>query len=186
MGKRCEMCKNGFTGNSRIGRPDDCKPYVPQCGQAQFYGTRNQERTCVPCFCNGLKVNCESSSLTYRKVNSFFHEDDDNWKIVDSKSDELLPVNIDRQSKAITFSAFEDGRDYFFEAPAKFKGNKLASYGGNISFSIRYEGSNIGERPKNLELIISCANGLKLVYTDRAMLAAYEEHSFVIELTEVI
>ena len=83
MGKRCETCINGFAGNPRIGKPDDCKPHVPQCGKNQFYGNRAHDRACVPCFCNGLKVECESSSLTYSKIKSVFDKDDEGWKVVD-------------------------------------------------------------------------------------------------------
>ncbi len=94
-------------------------------------------------------------------------------------------MNVDRQSAAVTYGNFESGHEFFFEAPRVFKGNKLTSYGGNVSFSVRYEGSNPGERPKNLELILSGGAGLKMVYTNRAMLAAFEDHSFVVPLVEV-
>lgn len=54
----------------------------------------------------------------------------------------------------IVSSDFDENREYYFNAPLKFKGNKLASYGGNLSFTIRFDGT-ANERTRPLDIILS-------------------------------
>lgn len=182
VGRNCESCMNGYTGNPRMGNPDDCQPIVAppatQCGQRYY----NKAGRCVPCFCNGLPVDCQASSLVYKKINSFFQDNAEDWTMIDDSNNEM-PVSFDRQSMAIHFSNFPEGHNYYFNAPSKYKGNKLASYGGNLSFTIRYEGSNTGERPNHLDVRISGA-GLELIHTDRSWLYAYQDQEFIVPLFE--
>ncbi len=71
--------------------------------------------------------------------------------------------NMVNQQHRVGFSDFPAGHEYFFDAPEKFKGNKLAAYGGNLTFTISYEGSNEGERPRQLEVKLT-GRGLTLVH----------------------
>ena len=54
---------------------------------------------------------------------------------------------------AIVASDFDKNHEYYFNAPQKFKGNKLNSYGGNLTFTIRFEGTTT-ERTKPLDIIL--------------------------------
>lgn len=114
----------------------------------------NRNAHCATCFCNGLDVDCEQSKLFYTKIESKFIESDDGWR-VDNKHGNLT-TSVDLKQESIQFLEFHDfpGEDLFFYAPPKYLGNKLASYGGNLTFGIRYEGPSNG-RPKRIEVRIS-------------------------------
>ena len=60
----------------------------------------------------------------------------------------------DAEFNSIEFTDFS-GEDLYFLAPQKYRGNKLASYGGNLSFVIRYDGSALLDKPKKLDVKIS-------------------------------
>lgn len=67
-----------------------------------------------------------------------------------------LRADVRQTDNAIEFSQFEDfnNDELYFIAPQKFLGNKLASYGGNLTFVINYEGS-ANSKPERLEIRIS-------------------------------
>ena len=67
-----------------------------------------------------------------------------------------LRADVRQTENAIEFSQFEDfnNDELYFIAPQKFLGNKLASYGGNLTFVINYEGS-ANSKPERLEIRIS-------------------------------
>lgn len=126
-----------------------------QCNESFFaLNVPNRKTFCAPCFCNGLGVACAQSQLYYTKIESKFTESDDGWR-VDNKFGNLS-TSVDLKQEGLRFAEFEDfpGEDLFFYAPAKYLGNKLTSYGGNLTFGIRYEGPSSG-RPKRIEVRIA-------------------------------
>jgi heparan sulfate proteoglycan 2 (perlecan) len=106
------------------------------------------------CFCNGLEVHCEASNLYYNKIESRFQDNDDGWRVNNKFNN--LSTSLNLKENGVEFVEFDEfpGEELFFYAPVKFLGNKLASYGGNLTFGIRYEGPSSG-RPKRLEVRIA-------------------------------
>lgn len=115
-----------------------------------------KKSTCALCFCNGLQVDCQSSNLNYNRIESKFDEtvNIDGWTV--SNKQMTLRADVRQTENAIEFSQFEDfnNDELYFIAPQKFLGNKLASYGGNLTFVINYEGS-ANSKPERLEIRIS-------------------------------
>ena len=115
-----------------------------------------KKSTCALCFCNGLQVDCQSSNLNYNRIESKFDEtvNIDGWTV--SNKQMTLRADVRQTDNAIEFSQFEDfnNDELYFIAPQKFLGNKLASYGGNLTFVINYEGS-ANSKPERLEIRIS-------------------------------
>lgn len=67
---------------------------APRCQPNEFSTTINYP-TCLPCFCNGLNVQCVSSSLVYNKIKSTFQTNDEDWKIIDDLKNEK-PFSVDK------------------------------------------------------------------------------------------
>lgn len=163
-------------------------PREQQCPERQFPFRRRDSRKqgCTPCFCNGLQVNCYSSNLYYHKIQSTFQNSNEDWSINNRERSLRAPVNPRRNN--IEFTRFADypDQDLYFYAPQKFLGNKLSSYGGNLTFTIHFEGQSTN-RPKKLEVRISGAR-VNLVYThNRLLYSSYDQdYQITIPLFEVI
>ncbi len=119
IGEVCR-CKYGVTGR-----------YCDQCASRSFHlvTKRDYKRGCLPCFCNGLDVECHSSNKFYGKIESDFYREGDSWYITDkftNMNEHLEIIN----NNAIEFSRFNQFKDYelFLIPPAKFKGNKVNIY----------------------------------------------------------
>jgi len=116
-----------------------------------------------------------------------FTNDAEGWSIYDEGFNRRVLVRLAQanQQNRIAFSDFpaDNDNEYFFDAPEKFKGNKLASYGGNLTFTISYEGSNSGERPKPLEVKLK-GNGVTLVYSEPSGKILNAEFIASVALTE--
>lgn len=85
----------------------------------------------------------------------------------------------------IKFTDFEENqdKDFYFSAPAKFKGNRLASYGGNITFKIMFEGSSGSSSRKKLELRIA-GSQINIYHNFAQNIYPYEEYKIVVPLYE--
>lgn len=120
--------------------------------------------------------------MVYDPIKSFFMQGDDNWTIIDSFNNRLTTY-LNRDEQSIQFDNFENENDYYFDAPDKFKGNKLASYGGYLTFVTNYETTSFGNTAKNMEVLLSGA-GMQLVFRDGRLTMPYQDNTFNILLTE--
>jgi hypothetical protein len=121
----------------------------------------NNKQSCVPCFCNGLAVDCESSNLVYNKIRSNFEVDDEQWYVANANGEAVKKLNVKVEQDSskslnwLTLTEFPKNEDLYLIAPNKYRGNKLASYGGNLSFVLRYDGLTFSDKPKKLDIRIS-------------------------------
>ena len=102
--------------------------FCNECSDKKSFFLRKEKRpsTCAQCFCNGLRVNCEPSSLYYSKISSSFERDAQEWT-VNNVHRNLSTLVYKRQDFSIEFSQFDDflDQDLFFYAPRIFLGNKV-------------------------------------------------------------
>ena len=100
-------------------------------------------------------MNCRSSDLFYNTIDSKFQTNSEDWTIADNTKSLITYLNVQRGY--IEFNQFDEfqNEELYFAAPSKFKGNKLTSYGGNLTFKIRFEGSTATERPRKLIVQLS-------------------------------
>ena len=188
-GRNCERCMPGYQGEPRYRTPNDCTPVrqepTPerQCPASQFSLAKGRKSACVLCFCNGLQnVNCDPSRLYYNKIESDFLRGDDGWRVSNKQGN--LTTSTSSRENGVEFTRFDDypKQDLYLFAPAKFLGNKLASYGGELNFNIRYEGPNRAV-PARLEVRLSGAN-VNLVYTYSKILYPYDDYQISVKLFE--
>lgn len=142
----------------------------------------NRNSLCAQCFCNGLRVNCRSSNLFYDQISSDFRFNNQDWTI--NNLERSLSTNLFTENGYLEFRDFESypNNDLFFFAPASYLGNKLGSYGGNFSFSIRFEGSYTSNA-KRLELRLS-GNGISVVYKYPRLMDPYTDYKINVLITE--
>jgi hypothetical protein len=138
--------------------------------------------------CIYLKVFCESSDLFYNPIESNFDEGDTDGWIVSDKSQNLnTSKSLKIQNNKLEFNQYDDeykNQELYFIAPNKFKGNKLTSYGGNLTFKIHFEGSSqINERTKKLSVRL-IGVGTDFIYHSYSNFGPYKESKIVILLRE--
>ncbi|XP_049843588.1 basement membrane-specific heparan sulfate proteoglycan core protein isoform X30 [Schistocerca gregaria] len=119
VGRRCERCDVGYTGNPLI-PGDSCSPGGPcdpagslstevdpvtgqcrckelttgtlcnQCKPNSFHLAPQNPEGCISCFCMGITDSCTSSSWYRTQITSAFTRDAQDFKLVDD------PLNLDR------------------------------------------------------------------------------------------
>ncbi|XP_041481150.1 laminin subunit gamma-1-like [Lytechinus variegatus] len=127
-GRDCETCKPGF-----------------------FNLQESDEFGCLPCFCHGHSASCSSApgyEIAY--IESNFNTGLDGWKAERrGGGEELLVYNAIRQDIGI---ATVDNQPMYFVAPEEYLGNKLFSYGQELSFKLRLGSDDVGLSVEDLVL----------------------------------
>ena len=106
-------------------------PYCDQCLPKHFNLIEDvkHKKGCLTCFCNGLDVDCESSSqLFYNKIKTNFEAEYQDWFITNKFTKFNESVLLDGNS--IVFNRFDEfkNEELFFIVPSKFKGDKVGNF----------------------------------------------------------
>ncbi|XP_050533162.1 basement membrane-specific heparan sulfate proteoglycan core protein-like isoform X14 [Daktulosphaira vitifoliae] len=172
-------CEGINIHGSEIAVPDTILVVKPigkptSCSTGTFNDIALSKQDCVNCFCFGITSNCRSSKLfkiqNKPTINLFrllsVHVEPTTLK-VDIKTDgPTLQINSNRNEVLQVFSVSDTSAENthpYFRFPENYLGNQLKSYGGFISYTIRYEGE--GEYLKFfVPDLILMGNGHTLVY----------------------
>ncbi|CAF0871328.1 unnamed protein product [Brachionus calyciflorus] len=171
VGTQC-LCKSNTIGK-----------YCDQCAEQSFnlMTQRDYKRGCLSCFCNGLEVECQSSDLSYETMEANFESEYKDWTISDkfTKSSEQLELS----NGALEFNNFDLYRDQeaFLIVPQRFKENKLASYGGNLTIKLKF--STHDSQSSQFELRLS-GSSVNIVYHSKESLIPNEINEIVVPLYE--
>ncbi|KRZ39076.1 Basement membrane proteoglycan [Trichinella pseudospiralis] len=125
-------------------------PQCNQCKQGSFFLNPRNPEGCLKCFCSGVTTQCDSSNL-YRS--QIFLRVGQQPELIE----QLGVRTADRvgtfrpssrpmvdSSRSISFSGFFEApymKALYLELPHYFLGNKITSYGGHLTISLRYRGS---------------------------------------------
>lgn len=212
-GQRCELCAPGYIGNPLSPRgcyrgpvnncdtdgtqqatPDGrciCKPEVEgarcdQCARGAFY---LHWRGCVNCFCMGVAQQCSSSSLYRDTIRSNFvsNQASDFALVLGYDNPEPVAARMPVQNKEITFREFNaiDDTTHYWSLPPAFLGNKLTSYGGNLTYTVRYSSSNGGaSRSNSPDVVIVSGNEITLHHYGHETRPPIGQQTFSIMLYE--
>ncbi|RNA27034.1 basement membrane-specific heparan sulfate proteoglycan core isoform X8 [Brachionus plicatilis] len=166
------ICKSNVVGK-----------FCDQCAAHSFNLVTNHEykRGCLSCFCNGLEVQCQSSNLVYEALRADFATESHDWSIGDKFTKNVQALQLVNGGLEYSdFNIFRD-REAFFIAPDKFKGNKLSSYGGNITIKLKY--STLSQDSCKFELRLSGSH-VNIVYLSLENLIPDVVNEIVVPLYE--
>eukprot|EP00079_Xenopus_tropicalis_P037485 XP_017951256.1 PREDICTED: basement membrane-specific heparan sulfate proteoglycan core protein [Xenopus tropicalis] len=148
------------------------KPHRGPCPEGSFY-VENSAR-CIPCFCFGVTKVCQQTGRYRNQIRLRFDVPEDfkgvnftvpshvgipplssNQLQIDTSVEEFQLVDLSRRFLSI---------DSFWTLPGQFLGNKVDSYGGSLSFKVRYGLTRGQSEPVRKPDVILVGNGRKLIY----------------------
>uniref|UniRef100_A0A8C5GX37 Laminin subunit gamma-1 n=1 Tax=Gouania willdenowi TaxID=441366 RepID=A0A8C5GX37_GOUWI len=161
-GEKCDHCQPGYHSLTEAGcRPCSCSPSgstqecdvhtgqcrckdnvegfsCDRCKLGYFNLDPNNPLGCTPCFCFQHSSVCDSAEgYSVHTISSTFFNDDEKWS---AQGQDGSTVQVQWSPSGQDISLISD--DYFpmyFVAPDKFLGNRLLSYGQNLTLNFRVE-----------------------------------------------
>lgn len=141
-----------------------CKAYTtgPRCDQcvshAFFLDPRNPQG-CIQCFCSGVTRECSSSRLFRAQQRIGFANSAAGVRVRSSQPfDAFRPRAEPRAERnALVFRDFSEAgsRTLYWELPKQFLDDKVTSYGGKLSYTLRFSGRGQPTRDPDVVLRVS-------------------------------
>ncbi|XP_075525225.1 wing blister isoform X1 [Dermacentor variabilis] len=180
-GPKCDQCKRGYRNYPRCEpcpchhagtvNPDQCdgpchcKKHVEgdrcdQCEHGYYDLSETNPEGCSSCFCFGVTSVCRPSNWGIETV-----KQPDTWTITDLHG--RREVRPTPENGRLTIANDDVTMNmYYWQAPEKYLGNKLYSYGGNLKFMLSYvvlRGDTSGSYVEGSDVIIE-GDGKRLGY----------------------
>ncbi|XP_025082607.1 basement membrane-specific heparan sulfate proteoglycan core protein-like isoform X8 [Pomacea canaliculata] len=172
----------------------DCKPNVQgqlcdQCRPETFYLSEEYSLGCVPCFCMGVTQMCQSTFWNRAQVGITFSSESSGVTLTNIMKTRSVETGflVDRGTRELTYRRFTGlPRDvYYWNLPARFLGNKVTAYGGNLRFTVRYRPGQDSSPISLGEPIVEIGgNDITLVYRGTRQVPPNKQESFSITLYE--
>ncbi|XP_045130066.1 basement membrane-specific heparan sulfate proteoglycan core protein-like isoform X13 [Portunus trituberculatus] len=125
------QCKEFVTG-----------PRCDQCKENSFYLSERNKEGCIPCFCMGITSSCSSSNLYRQQEYTYFTNDRQGFEIVDEYLQNFVrdDLFVDSNRQELVFRDFSryGQKVYYWKLPQRFLGDKVTSYGGNLTYTLRF------------------------------------------------
>ncbi|XP_076397846.1 terribly reduced optic lobes isoform X10 [Megachile rotundata] len=156
MGDRCD-CKRNVEG-----------PQCNRCRPSTFGLTADNPDGCSECYCSGVTDQCHESSLYVQQIPVSVYDNRHGLTLTDSTRQEVIDEGFE-----LNFAMNEIGYRYpdsrgrrlFWSLPAIFTGNKVKSYGGNLTLT-QHVTAHPGAQSYKDQDIILIGNGITLYWTN--------------------
>ncbi|XP_056009495.1 basement membrane-specific heparan sulfate proteoglycan core protein-like isoform X3 [Ostrea edulis] len=150
-GPNCQCDSRGIVPNTQcdaLTKQCQCKANVRGqrcsfCKESYFHLSEENSQGCLACWCSGVARQCSSSAFYKDRIYpNFSGADTHNFVLTNRRMSNSITdgfvVNTDRNE--IIFNQFtgiqRERESLFFSLPPKFRGNKVTSYGGFLSFTL--------------------------------------------------
>uniref|UniRef100_A0A8C5CHM1 Heparan sulfate proteoglycan 2 n=1 Tax=Gadus morhua TaxID=8049 RepID=A0A8C5CHM1_GADMO len=145
-GRRCEKCAPGYQGNplQPNGRCIPNREYslltqCDQCKPGSFHLTEGNAEGCMQCFCMGVTKECASSSWSRDQVQG--GANGERFSLTNLAQTQGTSDSLSQTGTQVVFSSFASLPidTYYWVLPQSFLGDKVTAYGGELSYTVRYE-----------------------------------------------
>ncbi|CAJ0956021.1 unnamed protein product [Ranitomeya imitator] len=119
---------------------------------------------CIPCFCFGVARVCHQTGRYRNQIRLRFDVQDDFKGFPPLSSNQLQIDTTVEEFQLVDLSRRFLSHDSFWTLPAQFLGNKVDSYGGSLSYKVRYGLTRGQSEPVRKPDVVLLGNGQKLIY----------------------
>lgn len=131
-----------------------------QCREGTYNLNYDNQKGCSECFCSGTTKECSSSRLNREQIPLAIASDE---VLLTNRIQGDAPQtasNVDLATNTVSVRV-QDENTYYWSLPARFLGNQLNSYGGDLLFTVLNVAS--GEYFHDQDVILN-GNGLTLFW----------------------
>ncbi|XP_057332116.1 basement membrane-specific heparan sulfate proteoglycan core protein isoform X8 [Microplitis mediator] len=170
----CNCNPAGSRYDQCIGGQCTCKPNVegPECNRCKpstFGLSSDNPNGCNECFCNGVTDQCYESSLYVQQIPSWFYDSPHGFTLTDaSRSDTIddgFDINVTSNEIGYHFTRANRNRRLFWSLPSTFTGNRVKSYGGNLTLTQRFSAYHDSKPLKDQDVMLG-GNGITLYWVN--------------------
>ncbi|XP_046413773.1 laminin subunit alpha-1-like [Neodiprion fabricii] len=132
------------------------------CKPGYFALTRENEDGCLPCICSGLTRECSDARLTFGMLSTR-----EGWLVSDMNASRVVFPEIEPESGSLVFDPSSLDYTPYWLAPKVYGGNRLTSYGSNITFTVTWivmRGDSSGKPTIEPDVILIGGNGMQIAY----------------------
>ncbi|CAG2056368.1 unnamed protein product, partial [Timema podura] len=173
-GEQC-VCKTNVEGRSC----DRCRP-------GTFALSSDNTEGCLECLCSGVTDSCQSSNYYRTQIPMQIIDSRHGFTLTDSSRSDVVrdgfSLNVAQNEIGYTFPNSRNQR-MFWSLPPAFTGNKVSSYGGNLTVTQHYTARAGAERLYDTDVVIS-GNGISLYWTYQGDVAPDTPLTFTVPLRE--
>jgi len=171
---RCS-CRDGWTGPYCEDNYGQLQPGGGSCEADQFLSTEPELPGCINCFCSGVPTGnrptpCRPSHLNRDQIRAVFQDSALGFTLVDSSLERTIDADqleVNATTQELSYARFRDFGDdlYYWRLPTQFVGDRLASYGGNLRFTLRFVPRPGQEDPGDGEALVELlGNDIRLAH----------------------
>ncbi|XP_015124906.1 laminin subunit alpha-1, partial [Diachasma alloeum] len=135
---------------------DDCRPGF-------FALTRDNPEGCLKCDCFGMTTDCRAARLVYDSISTL-----DGWLVTDINASRSIVPGLDPDNGWLTLASYEvEYESPFWLAPKIYAGNRLSSYGSNLTYAVTWivmRGDTSGKPTTEPNVILVGKNGMKIAF----------------------
>ncbi|KAK0088927.1 hypothetical protein PV326_004677, partial [Microctonus aethiopoides] len=171
----CEYCDpDGSENPSCIDRRCVCKlnvegPNCNRCRPSTFGLSIDNPNGCNECYCSGVSDQCHESSLYLQEIPMGVYDNHHGFTITDSAKsnviDDGFDIHVAKNEIGFRFTSANRNSRLFWSLPPTFTGNKIKSYGGNLTLTQRYS-AYPGTPPIKDQDVILSGNSITLFWTN--------------------
>ncbi|XP_052285983.1 basement membrane-specific heparan sulfate proteoglycan core protein-like isoform X3 [Dreissena polymorpha] len=200
QGILCDCDQRGTVPNTECDQATkqcQCKPFVQgrdcaRCREGHFYLEMDNPQGCLACFCSGITNQCSSSNYYREGLRPQIGADGThNFVLTNRRLNNVISDGfiVDSKRNSVTYNRFEgvqqERESLFFQLPAKFRGDRVTSYGGYLRFTLEFSARPDGSMYRDVDLeIISAGQSLRIYYLFEPALVAGKTQTYEILLRE--
>ncbi|CAF1033067.1 unnamed protein product [Didymodactylos carnosus] len=166
------LCKENVYGP----RCDQCKP-------ATFALQDDNPKGCTKCYCFGTTNNCRGAQFSYRIIRNMSDWTLTNPALRHDRKDGRLTLYATPSDGVIPTT---DDDPLYWIAPRLYLGNKILTYGGNLTFKINYAtNSPVQNRSLTKPLVLLRGRDLTIAYFHPRPIQSNRDEDIIVPLKEL-
>ncbi|KMQ91666.1 laminin subunit alpha-1, partial [Lasius niger] len=155
--------------------------FCDRCKSGYFALTKDNLDGCLPCYCFDATDRCTTARLSYSMISTL-----ENWLVTDMNASRPVVPTLDADNGWLTVAAFEVEYDSpFWLAPQIYTGNRVSSYGSNLTYSVTWvvmRGDTSGKPTTEPSIILVGNNGMRIAHGEEQY--SGQEAEIVVPLRE--